>query len=156
MPPSARRTRTDRTNGGDPHVDEPDAESPSGPPSEPTTMTLRLPFMTLSVTRPQQDPAPRPPGQARRGRAATAGGPGPGSGSGERLLFYTGIAALGAAGVIEWPVAAVIAAGTYIAARSRPSPPRPAPRAPGGSRPAGGAPAEVAGTRSQAVTVPDS
>lgn len=35
----------------------------------------------------------------------------------ERLLWYGGLAALAALEVIDWPVAAVVAAGTYIARR---------------------------------------
>lgn len=35
----------------------------------------------------------------------------------ERLLWYGGLAALAGFGVIDWPVAAVVAAGTYIARR---------------------------------------
>jgi hypothetical protein len=35
----------------------------------------------------------------------------------ERVLWYGGLAALAGLGVIDWPVAAVVAAGTYIARR---------------------------------------
>ena len=37
----------------------------------------------------------------------------------DKVLFYGGVAVLGVVGVVDWPVAAVIAAGTYVASRSR-------------------------------------
>lgn len=46
-----------------------------------------------------------------------------------RVLWYGGLAALAALDVVEWPVAAVVAAGSYVAeqrARSVLSPRRPA------------------------------
>lgn len=33
----------------------------------------------------------------------------------KRLLWYGGLAALGVIGVLEWPVLAVVGAGTYVA-----------------------------------------
>jgi hypothetical protein len=36
-----------------------------------------------------------------------------------KVLFYGGLAALAALEIIEWPVAAVVAAGTLVAERSR-------------------------------------
>ncbi|MCU1607222.1 MAG: hypothetical protein JWP46_3687 [Modestobacter sp.] len=134
MPPSTRRTPTDKPAGSEPPVEPRSAAStgrlePAGDEyasraeDDRTTMKLRLPFMTLSVTRPRTDPARGAGAQAQRGRPGTAGPQVAGSGSGERLLFYTGVAALGAAGVIEWPVAAAIAVGTYIAGKARAAPP---------------------------------
>ncbi|HLI36954.1 MAG TPA: hypothetical protein VKV80_06385 [Streptosporangiaceae bacterium] len=35
----------------------------------------------------------------------------------ERVLWYGGLGALAAFGVIDWPVAAVVGAGTYVARR---------------------------------------
>jgi hypothetical protein len=133
MPPSTRRTPTDRPGGTGPPVeprggsagrDEPTGAGRASPEQdERTTMSLRLPFMTLSLTRPCHEHAHGAGEQAHRGRTGTAGAPAAAVGSGERLLFYAGLAALGAVGVIEWPVAAAIAAGTYIAAKTRPPPP---------------------------------
>jgi hypothetical protein len=37
----------------------------------------------------------------------------------ERLLYYGGLGLLGLAGVVEWPVAAVAAAGVWVATRSQ-------------------------------------
>lgn len=88
-------------------------------------LTIRLPFLTVSLTRPAGPPTPQ---------AAPRSTPTvelPASGRGPRLLFYTGVAALGVAGVVEWPVAAAIAAGTYIASKARSTPtqpPSPGPR----------------------------
>ncbi|MCW2676189.1 MAG: hypothetical protein JWR70_1229 [Modestobacter sp.] len=165
MPRSTRRTPTDRPGGSDPHVephgDEPivrDEPAGAGPRSrqqdERTTMTLRLPFMTLSVSRPPQDPAPGAGEPAHRGMPGTAGAQAGRPGSGEQLLFYAGVAALGAAGVLEWPVAAAIAAGTYIATKTRPTPPA-ATGATGHTRSGVAAPTEVAGARGEVSTPSD-
>jgi hypothetical protein len=37
----------------------------------------------------------------------------------DRLLYYGGLGLLGLAGVVEWPVAAVAAAGVWVATRSQ-------------------------------------
>ena len=166
MPPSTRRTPTDKPGGSGPHVepnggesarrDEPrGVEHASREQDEGTTMTLRLPFMTLSLSRPRQDSAHDAGEQVRRSRPGTGGAPIAGPGSGERLLFYTGVAALGAAGVLEWPVAAAIAVGTYIAAKTRGTPPPPVSGAPGHTRSAAAAPTEVAGARVEVSPPPD-
>jgi hypothetical protein len=110
----------------------PGAGQPSAAPDERATLTLHLPLVTLTLSRPSgaAKPGAAPPGPA------TA--PGAASGGGQRLLFYAGVAALGVAGVVEWPVAAAIAAGTYIAARTRPAaPPAPAPPRAAGRTPPG-------------------
>jgi hypothetical protein len=65
MPPSTRRTPTDKPSGSGPHVepnggesarrDEPQGmEHASREQDESTTMTLRLPVMTLSLSRPDR------------------------------------------------------------------------------------------------------
>jgi hypothetical protein len=70
---------------------------------------IRLPFLTIT----------------RGGHPVPEGGPaGPTSGGGNRsrleeLAFYGGAAALAAFGLIDWPVAALVAAGTFIARKSR-------------------------------------
>jgi hypothetical protein len=145
MPPTARRS-SKPPGGAEPGAPAsgavssqpatpPGAGQGSAAPDERATLTLHLPLVTLSVSRPsgaRARPGATPPGPA------TA--PGAGSG-GQRLLFYAGVAALGVAGVVEWPVAAAIAAGTYIAARSRPAAPPPVPGPP---RAAGRTPPGVA------------
>jgi hypothetical protein len=50
-------------------------------------------------------------GDAARGAASLLPPP-------RELVFYTGLGALGALGLVEWPVAAAIGAGTMIARRS--------------------------------------
>lgn len=94
------------------------------------TLTIRLPFLTVSVARPAGHPATPASSVAPRSTPVLEL-PVPGSGSGPRLLYYAGVAALGVAGVVEWPVAAAIAAGTYIASRSRSAPAQPLPPGPG-------------------------
>jgi hypothetical protein len=70
---------------------------------------IRLPFLTIT----------------RGGHPARGGAPAAQPTSGgktaalEQLAFYGGGAALAAFGVIAWPVAALVAAGTYIAQKSR-------------------------------------
>ncbi|HYX97295.1 MAG TPA: hypothetical protein VE823_19745 [Geodermatophilus sp.] len=71
---------------------------------------IRLPFLT--ITRGGTAARSGPPGTQTTGDAGTRAGL-------EKLAFYGGAAALAAFGVIDWPVAALVAAGTYIAQRSR-------------------------------------
>ncbi|MCW2508361.1 MAG: hypothetical protein JWP68_1509 [Modestobacter sp.] len=166
MPPSTRRTPTDRPSGSGPPIEPSGGESAGRdePPEvgaatreqgESTTMTLRLPFMTLSVSRPRHESAQGAGEQTDRSRPTTGGTPIAGPGSGERLLFYAGVAALGVAGAIEWPVAAAIAAGTYIAAKSRTPSPPPVRGAPERTRSVAAAPTEGAGARVEVSPPPD-
>lgn len=90
--------------------------------------TLNLPFVTATfhvprarLPRPPMPRVPRPSvprvGRAEATHAAkVAAGylPAP-----ERLAYYAGLGVLGAVGLIEWPVAAAIAAGTVVARRGR-------------------------------------
>jgi hypothetical protein len=39
----------------------------------------------------------------------------------ERLLYYGGLGVLATVGVLEWPVAAVVGAGVWVAGRTRPA-----------------------------------
>jgi hypothetical protein len=77
------------------------------------TATLRLPFAALSVSVPRRitDEA------ARAGQVVTANAPSP-----DRLAFYAGLGLLAALEVLEWPVAATVAAGTYVASRGQREP----------------------------------
>jgi hypothetical protein len=54
--------------------------------------------------------------------AAVSPVPGPRSPGGtlEKLAFYGGVATMGALGAIEWPVALVVAAGTWVAQHTPP------------------------------------
>jgi len=48
----------------------------------------------------------------------------------EKLVFYGGVATMGAIGALEWPVAAAVAAGTWVAQHTAPivrTTPEPAP-----------------------------
>jgi hypothetical protein len=95
------------------------AAKPSPDDAQPSTLTLRLPFLTVSMTRPPAGSDTPADGAAHAGD----GGRTPTGSSGlERLVFYGGITALGVAGIVDWPVAAAIAAGTYIASRTRGTP----------------------------------
>lgn len=69
----------------------------------PASVSVRLPFVSASVTLPQL-------------RAQLAG-LGAGRGQVENVGFYGGLAALGALGILEWPVALVAAGGTYALSR---------------------------------------
>jgi hypothetical protein len=175
MPPPSRRATPKKAtpgkaDGTDPEVASGDvtAQQPatsgagqtSGAPRERTTLTLRLPLITVSLARPAGN-APRPVGTSTRPAAPPlrpATSPDPGSGGGQRLLFYAGVAALGVAGVVDWPVAAAIAAGTYIAAHSRSTtqPPAGAPHrdALTGTTPATRATAPVATTSGEGTVTP--
>jgi hypothetical protein len=110
-------------------VPEPRAGDPAGRPEE-QTLTIRLPFLAVSLSRPVGPPAEPTPEASPRSKP-TAKLPVLESGGGRRLLFYTGVAAMGVAGVVEWPVAVAIAAGTYIASKSRSTPTRPPSQSPG-------------------------
>jgi len=77
--------------------------------SGPATATLRLPFGSLSVSLPQVS--------ARVGGQPVGAGQGAGGTRIERLALYGGAAALGALGVLEWPVVLAAAASTYVLSR---------------------------------------
>jgi len=81
-----------------------------------------MPFLTVTI-----GPQPAPP--------VAPGGPGP-VGTLEKAAFYGGVAALGALGVLEWPVAAAVAAGTWVAQHTRPGLRAPADRTPADRTPA--------------------
>jgi hypothetical protein len=44
------------------------------------------------------------------------------------VLWWGGLAAVAAAGVVDWPVAALVAAGSWVAERSAKAGARPAPK----------------------------
>ena len=72
---------------------------------------LRVPVPHLSVTStPVHVPHAGVPHLRVPGLAAIGSGSTPG-----RLLWLGGLAAVAALGVIDWPVAAVVAAGSYVA-----------------------------------------
>ncbi|GAA5059118.1 hypothetical protein HNP84_008709 [Thermocatellispora tengchongensis] len=86
-------------------------------------LTLNLPMVSFQVHRPHMPQMRRPQMRmphvdtepARKAvRNARTAMPPP-----ERIAYYGGLGALAAFGVIEWPVAAAIGAGTVIAQRAR-------------------------------------
>lgn len=89
---------------------------PAGEAKESTT-TLRLPVLTVAITRHAAAPESPPSGTGTvtgtQGSAATASRAG-------KFAFYGGIAALGVLGVVEWPVAAALGAGALVLSRMRP------------------------------------
>jgi len=105
-------------------VDEPTTGTLAAPvhtAQQPGTSTLHLPFVTASFTRtPGRSGVPNPLSIV----AGVAGAAGDALGAAvsvvprKKVIFYTGVAALGVAGVVDWPVVAVVAAGTYVASRS--------------------------------------
>lgn len=97
MPPAKRKTP----------AAAPEKAATSGEPgARHEAFGVHLPFLSVSVTRPA-------PGGAASSSPSGAAPQLP------RLLFYGGVAALGVAGLVEWPVAAAIAAGTWVASRAR-------------------------------------
>ena len=104
-------------------------ESPPERRREPLTFTIRLPFLVATLQRGPAFPA------AATAPAAAAGVPTARDpvGTMEKLAFYGGVAGAGAAGVLEWPVAVAVAAGTWVAQHTPPAvrgfTSRPAPRA---------------------------
>jgi|NGEPerStandDraft_6_1074524.scaffolds.fasta_scaffold30731_4 hypothetical protein len=91
------------------------APAPAAQPAAGRGTTLRLPFVTATFTRVPVRPAA---GES----TAPAGGSRPDE-QRQRLAFYAGAAALGALEVVEWPVALLVAAGTYLAGRRTPTGP---------------------------------
>jgi len=84
------------------------------PEPDPDTVVVKLPFLTVSLSRPAARPVEASGSAAPAEHVSAAGSSGV-----QRLLFYGGVAALGVVGAVEWPVAAAIAAGTYVASRTR-------------------------------------
>jgi hypothetical protein len=76
----------------------------------PLTLTLRLPFLTATLTGPQPGTAAPGPATARRSAGGTL----------EKLAFYGGVATMGALGALDWPVAVAVAAGTWVAQHTPP------------------------------------
>lgn len=80
----------------------------------PRGLTLRLPFLTVTL-------GPQPPVPAAAGTPGTRGRL-------EKVAFYGGVATLGIVGVLDWPVAAAVAAGTWVAQHTLPRPRQDPPR----------------------------
>lgn len=80
----------------------------------PRGLTLRLPFLTVTL-------GPQPPAPAAAGTPGTRGRL-------EKAAFYGGVATLGIVGVLDWPVAAAVAAGTWVAQHTLPRPRQDPPR----------------------------
>jgi hypothetical protein len=81
------------------------------------TSTVHLPFVTASFTRTSNGPSwPNPlAALADAGQAVTTA---VASVPREKAVFYIGVGTLGVLGVVDWPVAAVVAAGAYVASRA--------------------------------------
>ncbi len=77
--------------------------------SGPANATIRLPFGSVSVT--------LPPVSGRVGAQPVGAGSSAGGAAVERLALYGGAVALGALGVLEWPVVLAAAGGTYVLSR---------------------------------------
>lgn len=85
----------------------------AGKPGARKTATLHLPLVTVQFRAPQMHmPGRREMTDA--GRTVTGFLPSP-----SRLAYYTGLGMVAAFGVIDWPVAVAIGAGTWIAQRGR-------------------------------------
>jgi hypothetical protein len=112
-------------------VPEPRAAEAAPQVQTPRTVTVRLPLVTITI-----GPLPTPPAPA-----GPASAPAPDGGSLQKVVFYGGIAAAGAMGALEWPVALAVAAGTWVAQHTAPA----AGRITGRSAPRPMAPGEPAG-----------
>jgi hypothetical protein len=101
----------------------PTPEAPIAAPAAgaPRTLSIRLPLVTVTFGPQPAAPAPVPAPRAT---------PGPRGATLERLAFYGGVAAAGAVGAIEWPVAVAVAAGTWVAQHTLPAPRRSSDAAP--------------------------
>jgi hypothetical protein len=125
---------TESTSGGTtgPHATSPGSRSVAGRPAAPSpypapaptartprTLSVRLPLVTITFG--PQPAVPAPPPRPTRPMAS-------GGATLERLVFYGGVAAAGALGALEWPVAIAVATGTWVAQHTLPSSLRPAPR----------------------------
>jgi hypothetical protein len=91
-------------------VPEPRAGGAAPQVQAPRTITVRLPLVTITV-----GPLPPSPVPAGPTSAPTQAG-----GTFQKVAFYGGIAAAGALGALEWPVAVAVAAGTWVAQHTAP------------------------------------
>jgi len=104
------------TSGGAP----PAVETRAAPGGARTT-TIRLPLISATFTRSARADRQQTPsgGRVPAVGATPAGVPGLRGVSLPRVAFYAGAVALGALEVVEWPVALLVVAGTYVADRAR-------------------------------------
>lgn len=110
MTPSTghRNTATSTTKGpGARTRPGPEQPEPGTQAATARTTTIRLPFITA-----QFETAGRPAGDGWRLGPLSMPSPG-------KTAYYLGLGALAVAQVVEWPVAAAIAAGTYAAQHTR-------------------------------------
>lgn len=115
---TARRPRSSAARPAAPAQRRTTAAAPGTPPAPrpgPLGLSIHVPFLTITLG-PQASP----------GVPAVAKDAGRGGGTVERLAFYGGVATMGALGVLDWPVAAAIAAGTWVAQHTLPGLARPA------------------------------
>jgi hypothetical protein len=99
-----------------------DADGQTAPAARtPLTLTIRLPFLTATLTGPGAATAVPATGVPAAAAPAPAPAPGGAGGTLEKLAFYGGVAAMGAFGALEWPVAAAVAAGTWVAQHTPPA-----------------------------------
>lgn len=75
------------------------------------TTTLRLPVLTVAITRHAV------PASSGTGAMSETRGGGTVASRAGKLAFYGGIAALGVLEVVEWPVAVALGAGAYVVRR---------------------------------------
>ncbi|ABD13720.1 hypothetical protein ThrDRAFT_01266 [Frankia casuarinae] len=107
-PPRARpQPHREDTDTSAPERDQRQPAAPTGPErsSGTRTFTVRAPLLTSRF---------------EVGRGTSMQWPSLG-----KSAYYLGLGGLAAASIIEWPVAAAIAAGTYVAQHTRPGAPTP-------------------------------
>ena len=91
---------------------------PSALESSRSSVTVKMPLLTVQVRAPHV-PRMRPRAVGHAVSTAQSSLP-----PAERMAYYAGLGALAAFGVIEWPVAAAIGAGTILAKRTLRKDPR--------------------------------
>lgn len=107
-------TTTRQTSNGESAPLE-DAEVEAGIEAGPSGFSVDLPFMNATLTLPQIRAKVASEAQAGTRTARTGARHRGQRGGVEKTAFYGGVLALGALGVVEWPVALLVAAGTYVA-----------------------------------------
>ncbi|WP_206443217.1 hypothetical protein [Candidatus Protofrankia californiensis] len=94
------------TGNGRVHGEAEGEQESAGEERGPHTATLRTPFATARVE------IPRAPGTSMKVGPIRLPSP-------AQTAFYVGLGVLAVTEVVEWPIAAAIGAGTYVAQRSR-------------------------------------
>src|SRR4051794_5086392 len=119
---SGRGRKSSRKAGAKPDAGTAEASGNSSEPANGNashySATIRLPFLTahLEVPKPSRPHLPelQAPDFSKPVRIGPVAVPAP-----PKTVYYLGLGALAVAEIVEWPIAAAIAAGTYVAQHTR-------------------------------------